>query len=120
MRELELQGFIAEQVWRFAKTMPQWPHWYCLHSKTPDPAVFPRFVRHIREAGYLAEFRPVDRAAWAQRRYLDVGPFHYWTMDDDERSVTLINRAEHPNVAVRCRTPATGNPAEAADGGGAP
>ena len=101
MTELEVQALIDTQDWRFAKTMPQWPHWYCLRAMAPDAAAFARFVRHILAAGYEAEFRPADPTAWARRRYLDVGPFHYWAMDDDEAEVTLINRAHHPNVAVR-------------------
>lgn len=51
--------------------------------------------------GYRAEFRTANRAAWAVRRYLDIGPHHYWTMDATLAETTLINRAEHPNVAVR-------------------
>ena len=101
MTESDLDSFIETQNWRFVKTMPQWPHWYCLLADTPDAAKFFAFVRHIREAGYQAEFRPEKREAWAVRWYLDVGPHHYWTMDETLEKTTLINRALHPNAAFR-------------------
>jgi hypothetical protein len=97
----ELETLIERQVWRFARTMPQWPHWYCLRKDSPDPEGFLRLARHICEAGYPAEFQPEAREHWAVRRYLDVGDFHYWIMDPDAESATLINRAAHPNAALR-------------------
>lgn len=101
MTDQEANAFVDAQTWHFAKTMPQWPHWYCLRAETPDIAAFKAFVRHIEEAGYQAEFRPANRAAWAVRWYLDIGPHHYWTMDATVDQTTLINRAKHPNIAVR-------------------
>jgi hypothetical protein len=101
MTDEELERFVSEQKWHFAKTMPQWPHWYCLRSESEDKAGFEAFVTHILSEGYEAEFRPADRAHWATRRYLDLGEFHYWSMDPTAASTTLINRARHPNVAIR-------------------
>jgi hypothetical protein len=97
----EVDRFIDSQEWRFASTMPQWPHWYCLRRSAQDSEQFRSFVRHIRQAGYSAEFRPERADQWAVRRYLDHGDFHYWTMDALEDTADLINRARHPNVAVR-------------------
>jgi hypothetical protein len=101
MDPVQLSRFVASQQWHFAKTMPQWPHWYCLKKEAQDEGLFEAFVRHIQSEGYEAEFRPEKREAWARRRYLDLGEFHYWTMDQDVSSTSLINRACHPNVAVR-------------------
>lgn len=101
MTETEALSFVEGQTWHFAKTMPQWPHWYCLAREASDRAEFYAFVRHIRGTGYQAEFRPELREAWATRWYLDLGPHHYWTMDPTVEQTTLINRALHPNVAVR-------------------
>ena len=101
MTEPQVVALIDEQDWRFAKSMPDWPHWYCLRKDAGDPDGFEVLARHIVEDGYLAEFRPERREAWAVRRYLDVGDFHYWIMDDTPEAATLINRAQHPNVAVR-------------------
>ena len=101
MTKTEALSFVESQTWHFAKTMPQWPHWYCLVKDASDRAAFYAFVRYIQEAGYQAEFRPELREAWATRWYLDLGPHHYWTMDPEVEQTTLINRAMHPNVAVR-------------------
>ena len=101
MDDAKLERFVAGQKWRFASTMPQWPHWYCLRKDVADEAAFEAFVAHILSAGYEAEFRPENREAWALRRYLDFGKYHYWTMDQTVASTTLVNRALHPNVAVR-------------------
>ena len=101
MTEPQVKALIDRQNWRFAKTMAEWPHWYCLRKDAAEPAGFEALARHIVEAGYLAEFRPERREVWAVRRYLDVGDFHYWIMDDTPAEATLINRAQHPNVAVR-------------------
>ena len=101
MTEPQVGALIDQQDWRFAKTMPEWPHWYCLRKNAPNPQGFEALAQHIVEAGYRAEFRPERREAWAIRRYLDVGDFHYWIMDDTPAEATLINRARHPNVAVR-------------------
>lgn len=101
MTETEALAFVEAQSWRFAATMPQWPHWYCLATDAPNRAAFYAFVRHIQEGGYQAEFRPERREGWARRWYLDLGSHHYWTMDPTVEQTTLINRALHPNVAVR-------------------
>ena len=85
----------------FREDDAQWPHWYCLRAETSSPAAFNAFVSLIQETGYLAEFRPEDRAEWSVRRYLDIGPHHYWTMTETPAEATLINRAEHPSIAVR-------------------
>jgi hypothetical protein len=102
MTNQEAQKFVEAQTWHLAKTMPQWPHWYCLRAQAPDLAAFNAFIGHIQDVGYQAEFRPANRGAWAVRWYLDIGPHHYWMMDATLEETTLINRAEHPNVAVRC------------------
>ena len=38
--------FIAEVRWRFAKTMPQWPHWYVM--KYWNPGREPEFIELVR------------------------------------------------------------------------
>jgi hypothetical protein len=101
MTDEECQAFVDDQTWIFAKTMPQWPHWYCLRAAARHPEAFDAFASHIHKVGYLAEFRPENRAEWAVRRYIDLGLHHYWTMADTPSEATLINRAEHPIIAVR-------------------
>ena len=51
----ETQGvhqFVADVRWRFAKTMPQWPHWYVMKDWNPGrEAEFMELVRLIFEEG---------------------------------------------------------------------
>lgn len=62
-------SFVAEASWRYAKTMPEWPHWYVM--KLWQPGTF-------RER---------------TTRYLFVGDYKYWVMDPSIEATDLINRA---------------------------
>jgi len=45
-------NFIAEVEWRFARTMPQWPHWYVMKQWNPGrESEFMELVRLIFEEG---------------------------------------------------------------------
>ena len=72
MTDPQVMHLIDQQTWRFAKTMPEWPHWYCLRKEAPDPDAFEALASHIVENGYLAEFRPdlrEDRALHRELRF---------------------------------------------------
>ena len=85
----EIIEFITTSHWRFAKTMPQWPHEYVVRSWAPDKdPVFQRFVILIRKQGYDAPFLA------ANYRYLEVGDWKYWTMGEPPEDTTIINRAK--------------------------
>jgi hypothetical protein len=79
--------FIRSAPWRFAKTMPDQPHEYTLRGETPD-GDFNRFVQHIREHGYRAEY------GGRFYTYLEVDAWRYWTMGAPVESTTVINM--HP------------------------
>jgi hypothetical protein len=77
--------------WQFAKSMPQWPHWYV-----------------VREDGSAREFDFIDRLikkfgypdTWGKRTdfYLVIGKFKYWVIED------VLNRAAPiSNVEMRRR-----------------
>lgn len=84
----DILNFIQTSQWRFAKTMPQWPHEYVVREWRPDKErVFRRFVVTIREHGYDAKFGRVTY------RYLDIDGWKYWTMDETVEETDLINRA---------------------------
>ncbi|NNM72457.1 hypothetical protein [Enterovirga aerilata] len=96
LTEEEILAFVAGNPWRFARTMPQYPHWYCLIEKVAeeDRLTFCRFARQIRRRGYRQRFRK----RW--QTYYDVGPDKFWVIGygklDDPRDVDdviLINRA---------------------------
>ena len=86
----EILNFINTSQWRFAKTMPQWPHEYVVRNWRPDKEpVFERFVMLIRDQGYDAPF--LDHATY---RYLEIDGCKYWTMDEPPDETTIINRAK--------------------------
>lgn len=93
------QDFIAEVRWRFAKTMPDWPHEYTVKAWRPDlvPA-FEAFCRHLEEEGEVRAWPPPPAVAVYRNRYLEVGAHTYWAMGplgdrDRPEDCTVINRA---------------------------
>ena len=81
-----VDDFIAQARWVFAKTMPQWPHWYTLRGWN-DYKEFMAFCHLIRSTGVYQK-----KTHWT-RMYLDFGDYYYWTMSKDIENTTLINRA---------------------------
>ncbi|HPQ81201.1 MAG TPA: hypothetical protein PLZ86_05700 [bacterium] len=84
-----IKAYIDAVEWRFAKTMPEIPHYYTVLSWRPDlQDDFFHFVNYIHTHGYMAEFEGKDY------KYLNVDGHKYWTMDWPLEETTLINRAE--------------------------
>ena len=81
----ELAGFVSEQAWTFAKTMPVWPHEYIVRAQG-DERLFEVLVRHIREHGYEGRF--YDRSI----TYFDESGMVYWTMGSPLGETTIVNR----------------------------
>lgn len=86
--------FVAQVRWRFAATMPKWPHEYTVRewerSREED---FESFVRLIRECG---ETRPWPRGARVPKYhhiYFELEGWQYWTMGAPISETTVINRA---------------------------
>lgn len=83
---------ILSNQWRFAKTMPNEPHWYTLR-KDWDDEEFVYFVEYIRRHGYASVYNG--------RKYikLNINGYMYWTMGaainkpDGSPYTILINRA---------------------------
>lgn len=88
MTEHEAREFIVASRWRFARTMPQNPHFYTLRKDAEDDDQFVSFVEFIRSHGYDEVFGKTTY------RYLDIDGWQYWTMGFVTDSTTLINRAE--------------------------
>lgn len=84
----ELREAVAKLTFVFAKTMPQFPHWYV--KRTPENeetyvALFQAIQHH--EQGYVQKFRGV------QRRYLELGDgYKYWAMTTRIPAAIDINR----------------------------
>ena len=70
---------MAGRHWRFAKTMPQWPHEYTVR-KYEDPAeaqaLFEEAVAFIRANGERRTFEPTGKSSL----YFDIDGRQYWTM----------------------------------------
>jgi hypothetical protein len=85
------RAYINSMDWRFARSMPQWPHWYVVRE-WGSAREFDFIARLIKKFGYP------DR--WGTRRnsYLVIGKFKYWI--DEE----VLNRAAPlSNAEVRKR-----------------
>ncbi|HZL79374.1 MAG TPA: hypothetical protein VFC17_11030 [Candidatus Limnocylindrales bacterium] len=87
---LELQNFVKEAKWTFAKTMPQWPHEYIVRDQV-DESLFEQLVRHIRANG--------NAGAFYQETYIyfEEDGMLYWTMGAPINETTIINRCRKEN-----------------------
>ena len=52
----QITSFVTGHTWKFAKTMPQNPHWYVVKEKCRSQSEFERLVIHIREHGYKEKY----------------------------------------------------------------
>jgi len=81
LRELptELEKFVSDSKWTFAKTMPQWPHEYVVQEQV-DGELFAALARLIDARGYEGRFYEKKQV------YFDHGEHTYWQMGN------IINR----------------------------
>jgi hypothetical protein len=82
-------AYINGVEWKFAKTMPQWPHSYTVVTWNPHLETEFRWL-----AGMIQ--RDGIREQWAKGRYatgLYVGSYKYWIMSAPKDCI-LINRAD--------------------------
>ncbi len=87
----EIRNLIDTEKWRYAKTMPKWPHEYILR-KNVDEALFVAMVKHIRAHGYLGYFYSREIT------YYDEAGLTYWTMGAPVDETILINRCPKENT----------------------
>jgi len=82
---------LLSNEFRFAKTMPQNPHWYTLRKNWDDDQAFAEVVQFIRDHSYTEYFykKPF-------KMFLLNG-FKYWTMGAPVDQTILINRAVQLN-----------------------
>ena len=69
----DLRRFIGAERWKFAATLPDWPHEYLVRERV-DRTLFERVVRHIRSNGYEGRF--YEREV----RYYEEEALVYWTI----------------------------------------
>jgi hypothetical protein len=77
---------LSGATWKYAKTMPQFPHDYTLKESWHGRA-FEDVVVYIRENGYVKKF------SGREYKYLDCNGYSYWTMGSPIDKTILINRA---------------------------
>ena len=81
------KDFIKNNSWRFAKTMPEHPHWYVVKESCSDPKAFEQVAIFIRRYGF-------DRYFFEMLlRYLLIDGYEYWTMGSPIAETIIINRA---------------------------
>ena len=85
----EIRQYIKAVRWKYAETMPEWPHEYTFKDSAPERLdTFYKFVRLIRKEGYREYFNR------KKTTYYDVGEYKYWTMGAPVEGTILINRAK--------------------------
>jgi hypothetical protein len=63
-------SFVERAPWRYARTMPQWPHEYVVIGDGLDGGE--RFASHVRIAGR------VEDLGFGAQLYLELGGWRYW------------------------------------------
>jgi hypothetical protein len=81
----QLEAFIEEQQWTFAKTMPEWPHEYIVRDRV-DEGLFVRLVEHIRAHGHEGHFYQKTII------YYEEAGAVYWTMGAPLAETIIVNR----------------------------
>lgn len=85
----ELKEYIKTIKWKYAKSMPQYPHEYTVREWYPEKdEMFKKFVMFIRKYGYDEYFYK------RKMRYYNIDGYKYWTMGAPLEITTIINRAK--------------------------
>jgi len=72
MDKEEFLQFVDQVKWRFAKSVPNWPHFYIVAKELTDQATFQLAKSFVKEFGYDGKFFDLDV------RYLDANGWTYW------------------------------------------
>lgn len=91
MNENAFLGFVDQVDWRFAKSVPNWPHFYIVEEELADQEAFRAARSFIRESGRDGKFYDLNV------RYYDAGEWTYW-------SSPLVKPFESQYMLNRCRT----------------
>ncbi len=88
----DFEAHMDRNNFRFAKTMPDAPHWYTLRKTWENDEEFVACVQFIRDHGNVEYFwgKPYTK--------LEHGGYKYWSMGYPLDVTILINRAEHPST----------------------
>ena len=89
---------LSEAQWRFASTMPQWPHVYTVHRWWQASEDFTVACSHIEASGRIIPWPSPPEMPIYHNRYLVLGAFKFWAMgprgdQDGVGELTVINCA---------------------------
>jgi len=91
MTEHEFHNFASHVQWTFAKSIPNWPHFYVVKKELADPDAYSAARAFIQYHGYDGHF--FDLVV----RYFDLAGWTYW-------SSPLANPFKEQYMINRCRT----------------
>lgn len=91
MNEREFLKFAVHVGWRFAKSVPNWPHFYIVEKELTDQEAYRAARSFIQESGRDGKFYDLDV------RYHDADGWTYW-------SSPLIKPFESQYMLNRCKT----------------
>tara|TARA_R110000744_G_scaffold358249_3_gene465310 strand:- start:274 stop:579 length:306 start_codon:yes stop_codon:yes gene_type:complete len=77
---------LEHATYRYAKTMPKFPHYYTMKDTWKDTLAFEEVVKHIRKFGIKQKFWNTSYI------YLYLDKYKYWTMGAPVSETILINR----------------------------
>ena len=88
MNRSEAEMMLDGMRWRFAKSMPQIPHYYTRRSDCLDEKKFEELVVFMRSDSVKEKFFSKTFS------YFYYGDYKYWTMGSPPQKTQVINRAE--------------------------
>jgi hypothetical protein len=91
MNKDEFLRFASQVQWRFAKTVPNWPHFYIVEKDLSDAAAFRAARVFVKEFGYIGKFFDRDVC------YFDAEGWTYWASP-------LVEPIESQYMLNRCKT----------------
>lgn len=94
-----LRAYISAAEWRYAKSMPRWPHFYTmLEWDLARADGFGELMRALAEHGY-DEWWPEDVEEYAYAsprkvRYFKLDGWRYWAASTTGGEPDMVNRAQ--------------------------
>lgn len=94
MNEQEIEHFIQENKWTYAKTYANFlPHEWIIRPKVKEK--FDDFIKTIRAKGIKARLFKKEYV------YFDFGEHYYWVMNSNTEKDFIINRASKEHYELR-------------------
>lgn len=92
LTDAEIGEALDAHTWKYARTMPLWPHDYILRQNWKHPIPWENVVQHMRCHGKSGWFRSKPTAKKTPNLYWVWGGNCFWTMGCELHVTTVINR----------------------------